>query len=251
MNTTFRCDDKDTLVAFLYDEIDPQLRREVAAHLRTCAACATEVEALQTVRRDLAAWQPPEAALNFAIEQKPATILRPSRWSARSIPGWMQAAAAVLVLAGGAAIANLQVRYGSDGLTISTGWMQAPPAPVASTAAPAAADWRPVLTALETDLRREIQMMRSTRSEPAARDAAASVDADALLRRVQALVSESERRQQEELAVRMAQLGRDVQSDLFRINQGFRQLQGQTRAVEGNQREIVNFVRRVSTQQVP
>jgi anti-sigma factor RsiW len=251
MTTTFRCDDKDTLVAFLYDEIDPQLGREVSAHLRTCAACASEVEALQSVRRDLAAWQPPEAELNFAIVQKPATILRPSRWSARSIPAWMQAAAAVLVLAAGAALANLQVRYGSEGLTVSTGWMHAPPAPVATPPAAAAGDWRPVLTALEADLRRELQMMRSTRPEPAPREATASVDQDALLRRVQALVNESERRQQQELAVRMAQLGRDVQSDLFRINQGFRQLQGQTRAVEGNQREIVNFVRRVSTQQIP
>jgi hypothetical protein len=252
MTKTFRCDDKETLVAYLYDEIDHQLRCDVAAHLRTCAACASEVEALHSVRRDLAAWQPPEAELNFAITQKPATILRPSRWSARSIPAWMQVAAAVLVLAAGAAIANLQLRYGSDGLTISTGWMHAPTSPIAVTA-PVSDDWRPVLTALESDLRREMQMLRSTPSAPAPapRAAAASVDADALLRRVQVLVTESERRQQQELAVRMAQLGRDVQSDLFRINQGFRQLQGQTRAVEGNQREIVNFVRRVSTQQVP
>jgi hypothetical protein len=256
MTTTFRCDDKDTLVAFLYDEIDPDVRRDVAAHLRTCAACASEVEALQSVRRDLAAWHPPEAALNFAIVQKPATILRPRRWSAATVPAWMQAAAAVLVLAGGAAIANVQVRYDRDGLTVSTGWMHAgpgsgPPASVTPTPTAAVAeDWRPALVALESDLRGEMQMLRRTRPEAAAR-AVGSIDADALLRRVQTLVNESERRQQQELAVRMAQFGRDVQSDLYRINQGFRQLQGQTRAVEGNQREIVNFVRRVSTQQIP
>lgn len=259
MSTTFHCDDKEALVAYLYDDIDPQRRREISTHLRACEACASEVEALQAVRRDLAAWQPPEAELNFAIVQKSATVLRPSRWSARSVPVWLQAAAALLLVAGSAAIANLQVHYGNDGLTISTGWMQADRAtietvPVRTVAAPVTDDWRPALTALEADLRRELQTMRSTPPQPAANVSSSSIDAEALLRRVQTLVTESERRQQQELAVRMAQLGRDVQSDLFRINQGFRQLQGRTGVVEGNQRELVNFVnqvRRVSTQQVP
>jgi hypothetical protein len=254
MSTSFCCDDKDALVAYLYDEIDPELRRDITAHIRTCDVCATEVDALQSVRRDLAAWHPPEAELNFAIAPKTATVLRPSRWSMRPLPGWMQAAAAVLVLGVGAGVANLQVRYDSSGLTISTGWLQTSrPAATepAAAAAVATEDWRPALTALESDLRRELQMVRSTPSEPAARAASTSVDADALLRRVQALVNESERRQQQELAVRMAQFGRDVQNDLVRMNQGFRQLQGRTGMVEGRQSEMINYLRRVSTQQVP
>lgn len=251
MSTDFRCDDKDTLIAYLYEEIDPELQREVRAHLRSCAACAEELDQLRTVRRDLASWQPPETELNFAIVQKSATVLRPSRWTARTTPTWLQVAAAVLVLAAGAAIANVHVRYDNDGLTVSTGWMARQAAPAAAVAPPAQQDWRPALTALESDLRRELQLVRSTQPVSAPRAAATSIDADALLRRVQALVAESERRQQQELAVRMAQFGRDVQGDLVRINQGFRQLQGRTGMVEGRQSEMINYLRRVSTQQVP
>jgi hypothetical protein len=256
MSTAFQCDDKEALIAYLYDEVEPERRREISAHLRACSACADEIEALRDVRRDLAAWQPPEAELNFAVVPKSATVLRRYRQPSRTIPGWLQAAAAVLLVAGGLAIANVQVRYDESGVTVSTGWMNRSEGtlPTATAPTPASdADWKPALTALADDLRREIQMVRSTQSTPAPQSET-SVDADALLRRVEALVAESERRQRQELAVRMAQFGRDVQSDLFRINQGFRHLQGRTGLVEGNQREIVNLVnqvRRASTQQVP
>ena len=83
----------------------------------------------------------------------------------------------------------------------------------------------------------------------------AATDANALMRRVQALVNESEERQRQDLAIRMTQFGREVEmqrrSDLARINGVFGQLNGRTGVVEGNQREVVNLLRRVSTQQVP
>lgn len=257
MTMPFQCDDKDTLVAFLYNEISADLGRQVAAHLRTCAACADEVDALRGVQRTLGEWQPPSTELDFAIVQKPATVLRPSRWAVPSLPRWARAVAAVLVLAVGAAIANLQVRYTSDGLTVTTGWMLSPPAQPPTRVGPATAEeWRPALMALESDLRRELQTLRSRPGEPqpaTARVDSRPTDTEAVMRRVQALVSESERRQQQELATRMAQFGREVQSDLFRMNQGFRQLQGRTGLVEGNQRQMVDYLRRVSsqTQQVP
>lgn len=259
MTITFRCDDKDTLVAYLYDEIDSDQRRQVEAHLRTCLACLTEVESLRHVRLDLAAWQPPEALLNFEIAQKPATMLRPARWSVPALPRWAQAAAAVLLLATGAAIANVQVRYGSDGLSVSTGWN----APAALPSSPATVgenssappDWQPALAALESDLRRELQMVRSTAVEPARMAAPQNIDMQALMRRVDALVIESEQRQQQQLALRMSQFGREVEMqrrlDLRNISNGFGQLQGRTNAMEGNQREMLNLVRRVSTTPVP
>jgi hypothetical protein len=49
----------------------------------------------------------------------------------------------------------------------------------------------------------------------------------------------------------MTQFGRDVHTDLLRMNNGFRQLQGRTGAIEGNQRQMIDLVRRVQTQQVP
>ncbi len=248
MSTSFQCDDKETLVAFLYDEIEPDERRQVAAHVRTCVTCAREIDALRSVRHELAEWQPPEAVLDFQIVPKSATVLRPSRWAWSAMPAWAQAAAAMLVVAIGAGIANVQVRYGNDGVTITTGWMpHERPAVVASAPQPAD-DWRPALTALETDLRRELQLVRSTQQPetPVRTAGPQTVDANALLRRVQALVNDSEERQRQELALRMTQFGRDIQSDLVRMNQGFRQLQGRTIVVEGNQREMLNLVRRVS-----
>jgi hypothetical protein len=257
MSTSFHCDDKDTLVAYLYDEVDADLRRQVTAHLRSCVACAEEVDTLRSVQRSLTEWQPPAIDLNFAIVQKPATVLRPARWAAPSIPAWGRAVAAMLLVAAGAAIANVQVRYSSDGFTVTTGWLHAPPAASARVDQRPAEDWRPALAALESDFRRELQTLRSATTEPQmvsqrSSDAPTN-DSDAVIRRVQALLSESERRQQQELATRMAQFGREVTGDLFRMDQGFRELQGQTRVVQGTQRQMVDFLRRVSTQtqQVP
>jgi hypothetical protein len=272
MSTPFQCEDKDTLVAFLYGEIDDEMRRQVKAHLRTCAACADEVEGLQAVRRDLLEWQPPEMALNFSVVQKPATVLRPSRWSMTALPAWAQVAAAVLVFATGAAIANVQVKYGRDGLTVTTGWMSPAggpgfsPANVANTAnqtpvsvagansadpragATPAEDWRPAFAALEQSLRAELQAMRRADSNVREASAPMPVDAAALMRRVDARIGETERRQREELAQRMTQFVRDVQIDLYRMNQGFRHLEGRTVSIEGNQRQMLDVVRRVSTQ---
>jgi anti-sigma factor RsiW len=260
MSTTFQCDDKDTLISFVYDEIDADARRQVVAHLRTCATCASEIDGLRLVRHELAEWQPPVLPLDFQIVQKPATVLRSARWSLGAVPAWAQVAAAVLVMAAGAAIANLQVQYGGDGLRVSTGWMApAQPAPAGAVALPASEDWRPALTALESDLRRELQMMQASSKQadapPRGIPTGATIDANALLRRVQTLVNESEERQRQDLAIRMTRFGREVEmqrrSDIARINGVFGQLNGRTGVVEGNQREVVNLLRRVSTQQVP
>ena len=59
MSETFYCDDKETLVAYLYGEIDPVLTREVERHLESCAACTEDVTSLQAVRQDLESWVPP------------------------------------------------------------------------------------------------------------------------------------------------------------------------------------------------
>jgi hypothetical protein len=262
MSRAFQCDDKDTLIAYLYGEVDEEMRQQVRAHLRTCAACADEVEGLQAVRRDLLEWQPPEMALNFSIVQKPATVLRPARWSVSALPAWAQVAAAALVFAVGAAIANVQVRYASDGVTVTTGWMSQPTAvvgPAGQTAvagtnsadlkvSPTTEDWRPAFARLEQDLRAELQALRRADSGVREATAPATVDANSFMRRVNARIGETERRQREELAERMTQFARDVQLDLFRMNQGFRHLQDRTVSIEGNQRQMLDVVRRVSTQ---
>lgn len=261
MSETFSCDDKIMLVAYLYGEIDADGHREVERHLRSCAACAQEAEGLRAVRQDLQTWLTPEPELGFTIVQKPATVLRSSRWSSLGArPTWAQVAAAVLVIAAGAALANLQVRYGHDGLTLTTGWM----AP--STAAPAPVqvegvrteDWRLALTALERDLRTELAQMRRTGAPeaiPVRASAPAATDTAAILRRVQTMLDESEQRQRQELAVRLIQLNRDVEmrrrADLVNINQSFGALTGRTFKAEAGQQEVVNYLRRVAAQPIP
>jgi hypothetical protein len=261
MSEIFGCDDKDVLVAYLYGEIDADGRREVERHLRSCAVCAREVEGLQAVRQDLQAWLPPEPDLGFTIVQKPAVAARASRWTGvAAMPAWAQLAAAVLVLAVGVAIANMQVRYADDGLTVTTGWMSAPSSPSAPQQAmvPAAEDWHPAFTSLERNLRTELaEMRRSTAADAVAvrTSPALATDTAAILRRVQSMLEESEQRQRQELAVRLIQLNREFdmrrRADLASINQGFGALTGRTFKAEAGQQEVVNLIRRVAAQPVP
>jgi hypothetical protein len=69
---------------------------------------------------------------------------------------------------------------------------------------------------------------------------------------VQALIEQSERRQQRELALRLAQVVRDVdaqrRADLLRVDQNLGQLEGQTGAAAAQQRELLNYLVRVSQQ---
>ena len=260
MTETFTCDDKEQLVAYLYDEVDGITRRRIEEHLRLCDACSAEIDGLGGVRRELATWTPPEAALGFRITaaEEPAaveTVARPSRWP--HIPAWAQAAAAVLVVAAGLSIANLQIRYGADGLVVTTGWMGTPSADPGASATAAAKtetpDWRPALAALEQSLRQEIHDVHpATASTPAP---ASARGGDVSLQRVTDLIEQSERRQKQELALRLVQFGRDLEvqrrTDLVRINQGFGQFEGRAGAEIARQRQMIDYIMRVSAQPPP
>lgn len=251
MSETFSCDDKDQLVAYLYDELDDTARRRMEDHLRICGACSTEVEGLHGVRRELAGWAPPEATLDFVIApagalQSPARVVRPARWWApAAVPAWAQAAAAVLVVAAGLGLANLQIRYGAEGLVVTTGWMA--PAPSAPPAA-AAEDWRPALAALESSLRRE--MVAGRAAVATAVPAEAGRAADVTPQRIAELIDQSERRQRRELALRLSQFSRDLEvqrrTDLVRINQGLGQFEGRAGAEIQRQRQMLDYIMRVS-----
>jgi hypothetical protein len=263
MSETFTCDDKGQLVAYLYDELDGLTRRRIDEHLRLCAACALEVDALAGVRRELATWTPPDVVdfrLVAAGDPAPADDARSPKRRWQGMPAWAQAAAAVLVVGAGLSLANLQIRYGADGLTVTTGWM---PAPVLSTPTAAAAgafavesaaapvpEWRPALAALESSLRREIRAVHAADSATPPAPARAS---DVSMQRVADLIEQSERRQKQELALRLVQFGRDLEvqrrTDLVRINQGFGQFEGRAGAEIARQRQMLDYIMRVSAQQ--
>jgi hypothetical protein len=234
--TEFSCgfgDDRDAaIVAFLYDEPDanPADRSAFEAHLRTCARCQNDVAALRQVRAQLGVWSPPEPA--FAIHNRQSTIDNPqsairnpqSWW--RVVPVWAQVAAALLFLGVSAALANIDIQY--RGLTIRTGWSRGAAA-VADTQAAraqaagpaAAAPWRADIAALERQLKSEIQAAQASQNASTKTVSAPAADAE-VTRRVRALVEESEKRQQRELALRLAELARDVtaqrQADMVRID---------------------------------
>jgi len=157
----------------------------------------------------------------------------------------------MLFLGASAGVANLDVRYDQNGLSVRTGWSKAAsPASVANPAS--AAPWRGELAVLEGRLRSEFQASRpSTQLIAAQAQRAASSASDAeLLRRVRALIDDSERRQQRELALRVADVMRDVDShrraDLSKIDRNLGAIQNNTGVEVMKQRELLNYLVRVS-----
>lgn len=257
-NRIVGCDDKERLVAYLYGEDTPAEHAAVDAHIGVCRECAAEVSGFHDVRRRLSEWQTPEIDLGYRVVRDPVT--EPRRWWQASLPVWAQAAAAVLVLSAGAGLANLQIEYGANGAQVRTGWgrASAPSASAGVTVAKAAgrpsvdlAAVNALVSASEQKLRAEFAAAEQNR-QPTAVPAAlrGSATDDAMLRQVRALVAESEQRQQRELALRLGQLVRDVdtqrRADLVRIEQNMGQLEGATGQTADSLREQINYLVRVS-----
>lgn len=250
------CDDKDALVAYLYEETTPEERQAVEAHLATCAACRRELEDLGGVRASLGSWAPPEPELGFRIVRDEPARGRRLWWRA---PAWGLglAATAVLVLAAAAAATHLEVRYDDRGFTVRTGW-RSPADTGAATPVMAggAAPWRADLQALEQRLRQDLAARPAMTGVTAASVAAArpvpAMDGAAVLRRVAALITDSEARQQRELALRLTEIMRDVdqqrRTDWVRISQGFGRLEELAGAGAAQQREVLNYLMRVTQQ---
>ena len=166
-----------------------------------------------------------------------------SRWQA--VPAWAQVVAATLALAVGAAVANVQVRHDAAGWTVTTGWM-APgraAAPVAAARPPTPSRgvrrWPPSNSRCAASSPPSAGAAHARRRRPPSPTRRA-------LTRVRTLIQESERRQQQELALRLAQLGRDLdlqrRADLVRIDQGIGQLEGRTGAAVARQREMLDYI---------
>ncbi|MGE3843871.1 MAG: anti-sigma factor [Vicinamibacterales bacterium] len=259
MSELVSCQSKELLVSYLYDEATPEERRLVEAHFAECDSCRMEVSALGGVRESLAAWDAPALATHVRVvsDVAPPQRPRPTWWQVGSL-----AAAAVIVLAAAAGVANLELSYGPDGFSARTGWSRPVAAPTTPAAAvesmSGAAPWRAELTALERQLRRDLggSAIQSVSAPAAAPVSLASTrgapDAE-LLRRVQQLIDESEIRQQRNLALRMAEVSRDFnvqrQADLVQIQQGMGRLEGRTEAEAARAREMMNYIMRVSQQE--
>ena len=254
----------DALIAHLYDDIDPVVRMTFEAHLATCGRCRTDLADLRGVRADLSQWSPPQPVLTsqFSLLSSSAPSPQPPApawW--RSLPAWAQVAAALLFLGVSAGLANVNVHYGSDGLTVRTGWTrEAGRAVATSEVSGAKADaakaepWKADLAALQQQLRGEIRaasLAGASAAPPVVRTASGSVgDAD-LIRRVRAL-EDGSKQQQREFQLQLAAALRDVNSqrraDLVRIDQNLGLIQNNTGIEVAKQREMLNYLVRVSSQ---
>lgn len=255
----------EALATYLYDDIDAAARSAFDAHLALCTPCQLELAELQGVRRQLAAWEPPSPAIGRSkqlADTQAATTMLP--WW-RAIPAWAQVAAALLCLGAGAGLANLDIRYDAQGLSIRTGWSESRQAADAGSPAAAStpvrldraansdtAPWRADLTALERQLRNDFQTTQATGAASALVNRPTLSDAE-LLKRVRALVDESERRQERELALRVGQVLRDVnaqrQADLRKIDSNLGFIQSNTGAEVLKQRQLLmHYLVRASSQ---
>jgi hypothetical protein len=278
---TARCtylDDRDeTLIAYLYDDIDAATRATFEAHVSSCAACRAELDGLGGVRRQLAAWAEPVDSRRSTVNtvdrhQYPRLSTLDSRVSTLDsrktswlpdVPAWAQVAAAVLIAGVAAGIANLDVRYDANGLSIRTGWSKPFDSPKGEVAqAKSAADpartetvTRAELVALEQRLRDDVRALQAGAHAVAAGDAQparAAADGD-LMRRVRAMLDEGEKRQQRELALCVSELLRDVnaqrQADLVRIDRSLGVVENNLGVEVLKQRERVNYLLRVNQRQ--
>jgi hypothetical protein len=257
-------DREGALMSCVYEDGgDAGERARFTAHMVTCPRCQSELAALRGVRSQLARWAPPEPAFGLTLDGPQSAIRNPesamSWW--RQVPVWAQVAAALLFLGVSAAVANLDVRYDANGLRVRTGWMQGvadTAAPVAQTANPglasttdAAPPWRTDLAALEQQLKSEMRSMQAS-AAPAAQRAVSASDAD-LVRRVHGLIDESEKRQQRELALRVAEMMRDVaaqrRADLVNIDRTLGVVQNNLGVEVAKDRERLNLLYRASLRQ--
>jgi anti-sigma factor RsiW len=243
MNVNFECGDNAALVSYLYGECTPAEQKAVAAHLPACPACTAELAALSSTRLQLASWIPPEADLGFRIvsEARTSNVVRPARWWQQAMPVWAQAAAAVVLFGVGL---SLGVMRGSvppaTSTTSTTAVTQAAPAATLSD-----------LQALEQRLRGELSQVRAAAETRSPVVTAAPTGSDAeVLARVRALIDESEQRQRRELALRTAEVVRDVdaqrQVDWTRVQRAMGQFEGTAGAELQRQRQELNNLIRVS-----
>jgi len=272
MTDTRYCGNSDLLMSYLYEEGDIAERRAFEAHLTSCAECAREIGGLKAVRQGLTQWTPPEVLLDFQIvrNDKPARSWR--SWLAVPVlPVWAQMGAAALLVGVAVGISGLEVRYDNQGVTVRTGWQRAgtsqpsaTPAVPAALAVPASTTpasaasggsvpWRADLSALEQQLRAEFRS--SSAGQALQASSGPPMSEQEFMRRVRQLVDASETRQQRELALRLSAVVRDMETqrraDMVRVADVFGRVEGRAGAAVAQQRDIMNYLRRVSLEREP
>jgi anti-sigma factor RsiW len=248
---------KEQLVGYLYDELSAAERATFEAHLAICPECRTEVVGLQQTRQHLTTWAPPQPEINFHIVRGPRPVPAKPRVFG-FVPEWaMAAAASLLVLAGAAAIANLELRYGPEGVVVRTGWTApaspataVPAGPAAAQAVPVAASSEQLKAAVQALAARldELERGRATETVKASVPLTAGITAPELRK----ILAQTEARQREEMALQVAQLWKDFSAarvtDFTRLQDVVGRAQGVTNQQLRQHRESIESLYRVSAQ---
>lgn len=237
MNKIQVCGDQNTLIDYLYDECALKERERLEAHLETCDHCVKELESLRVLRGTLKKWRSPEPHLGYRIvSDREIGYQRP--WMAK----WVIAATVILVV--GFALATVEIRYGAEEFVFRMGWAnitQERPSATNTTVAPESTS--PGLATEQSvsflDQRSDVSSTGTVETKPSTETRTIAtplsrsgfvVDEKDLLQQVRSLISQSERRQQEELALWATELSQefDIQR---RVDQ--QQIQEELGTLEG------------------
>ena len=240
---------QEQLIDYLYGEADPSARARVEEHLRACPQCAAEVSEFRDVRATLGEWTPPEAELGFRLvsERDEAPVVQsPPRLAARMAQPryWGLAAAAVLVLAATAALANLQFEVGEQGLVVRVGWGEVQA--VEPQVLPAD------LVDLREELRQEMQTLQAAMPATGAPLQRVSTPGgggdDPWIGSVRELIRQSEQRQQVVFDSRVREAEQRIasqrRSDLSEMERTFREVDAED--AELARQQLMEYLRRVS-----
>ena len=233
MSLTFECGDKNALVAYLYEECEPELRDVISGHLTRCDACANEVDGLGWTRRRLEVWTPPMPELGFQMPV-PVQDARLPWWRA-PMPAWAQAVAALLIFGVGLSVGL--ARGPAAAPQVSSNPPAAAPEP-----APTNGPTRTDLAQLEERIKAEIAQMRSATP---VRQVVPWSDED-VLKKVEALLAQSEERQRREFTLRTVEMARDFETqrriDMASVREAVGQFQGVTGTEIRQQREAIDRI---------
>ena len=248
----------EQLVSYVYEELSASERVEFERHLSDCAECRQELAELRGTRHLLASWAPPQPEFNFHIVRGAAPPAAPSRRLA-FVPQWaLSAAAALLLAAGVAAVANLEVRYGTDGLVVRTGWMHGPAAGSPSGAPAGNAAQATPVSASSDQLQRNVELLaarlrdleqaQAAQLTRAAAPAPPAVTAPELRR----ILAELESRQRTEMALQVSQVWKDFSAarvnDYTRLQDVVSRAQGVTNQQLRQHRDSIESLYRTASQ---
>jgi anti-sigma factor RsiW len=262
LNRSSYCGEPGALVSYLYNDGSPDELAAIEAHVQTCDACTAELAALGDTREVLSAWSPPQTELGLTLAASdalpvaatvatmpvpavPAAVAEVPWWR-QSSPVWMQAVAASMVFAAGMTIGAGRGAAPATSNSVAEAGQPVSGQAVAAVRTDAVKTdnvSRGELADLERRLRADLARL-STASTPV--QTAARSEDEALLKRVRLLLSESEERQRSELALRTAQVLRDIEIqrkvDMATVQQDIGQIQGTTGAELKQQRELYNML---------